>query len=46
MKKLYVNPALTVSRLAATPILTVSADDEWKDEWDGALEEENADDQA
>lgn len=46
MKKQYVIPTLIVSRLAAVAILTVSTDDEWKDEWDEALEEENADDQA
>ena len=38
--RFYHRPTLSVSRFAAAPILTVSGEAEWGDNWDDALEEE------
>ena len=38
--KNYQSPFLKSVRLNAIAILTVSADEEWDDDWDAALDEE------
>ena len=40
--KNYETPTLSVNRLMAVRILTVSGEAEWGDNWDDALEEEGA----